>query len=48
MKTTKKLLMGTLLAVLLGSLASCILVDRPGGGRYDNGRTDNCHYRYCR
>ena len=48
MKTTKKLLMGTLLAVLLGSLASCILVDRPGRGHYDYDHHDNCHSRYCR
>lgn len=48
MKTTKKLLVGALLAVALGSLASCILVDRPGSGRYDYGRNNYCRYHYCR
>lgn len=47
MKRAKGLLMGTLMAVLLGSLASCIVVDRPGRGYY-GGRYDYCRYHYCR
>jgi hypothetical protein len=48
MKTTKKLLVGSLLAVVLGSLASCIWVVPGGRGRYYSGQNDTCGYHYCR
>jgi hypothetical protein len=44
MMKTKKLMMAVVTAVLMGSLAGCIWVDR--GGYY--GHSDYCRYHYCR